>query len=375
MRKILLATTALVGFAVAGAAQAATAPLNVTVGGDINFVAGAFHEAEMAGATNDPTGADFETLYSLTFGITGKAANGIEYGGNLTLDNKPNALNNYSPAVAGAGADQLVVTKADIFMSGAYGKVQFGDARGALDLAVTAPSVGGTLYTDFLNTNNSFATDLVAGIDDGTDYSTNVTYYTPKVGSDLGKVQAAITYVPKMGDMGSDVILDQSNTYKNVIKGAIAYTGNVKGVALNGSVDIINGTTQAAPAVLEDFTAWGVGLAGTYQGVTIGATYADNGDYNTTNTQKEQRIVTAGIKYEFGKYAVGFDYVNGEGQSAAAFANDRVKSLDVYNFGGSYTWAPGLTTTVNGVFFDQDVNTANSDNKGYVFLLSQKLAF
>ncbi|MFA5040767.1 MAG: hypothetical protein WC464_03940, partial [Bdellovibrionales bacterium] len=107
----------------------------------------------------------------------------------------------------------------------------------------------------------------------------------------------------------------------------------------------------------------------------LGATYADNGDYNVTAAQKEQRIVTAGLKYEFGKYAVGFDYLNGEGQSGATFAADRVKSLDVYNFGGSYTWAPGLTTTVNGVFFDQDVDTASSDNKGYVFLLSQKLAF
>ena len=48
MRKILLATTALVGFAVAGAAQAAapasTSPINVTVGGSVDFLAGAFHE-------------------------------------------------------------------------------------------------------------------------------------------------------------------------------------------------------------------------------------------------------------------------------------------------------------------------------------------
>ena len=84
MRKILLATTALVGFAVAGAAQAATAPLNVTVGGDVNFIAGTSHESKDAtkGISLDRANLDFETLYSLNFGITGKAASGIEYGGN-----------------------------------------------------------------------------------------------------------------------------------------------------------------------------------------------------------------------------------------------------------------------------------------------------
>jgi outer membrane protein OmpU len=373
MRKILLATTALVGFAVAGAAQAATAPLSVTVGGDIEFVAGAFHEAEMATDGADPAGADFETLYSLNFGVAGKAANGIEYGGALVLDNKPSAINGYVPS----SGDALAVSQASIFMSGAYGKVQMGDARGALDLAVTAPSVGGARYLDFLNTSTSFAKDLVAGIDDGTDYSTNVTYYTPKVGNDMGKVQAAVTYVPKKASVGSHVVLDQTDAYKNLIKGAIAYNGNIKSVAVNASVDVINGTTQADPAnTLQDFTAWGVGLAGAYQGFTLGATYADNGDYNhTVLGQKDQRIITAGLKYEFDKYKVGFDYLNGEGQSLAVFANDRVKSLDVYNFGGAYTWASGLTTTANVVFFDQDVNTANTDNKGYVLLVSQKLAF
>ena len=371
MRKILLATTALVGFAVAGAAQAATAPLSVTVGGDVNFVAAAFHEAQASAGATEPTGADFETLYSLNFGIAGKAANGIEYGGTLVLDNKPTDINAYA-----GETDALAVTQASIFMSGAYGKVQVGDARGALDLTTTAPSVGGTTYVDFLNTNASFAKDLVVGIDDGTDYSTNVTYYTPKFGTEVGKLQAAVTYVPKKSSVGSNVALDQTDVYKNLIKGAIAYTGNIQKVAVNASVDIISGADGSADAsTVQDFTAWGIGAKAAYQGFTLGATYADNGDYNVTAAQKEQRIVTAGLKYEFGKYAVGFDYLNGEGQSGATFAADRVKSLDVYNFGGSYTWAPGLTTTVNGVFFDQDVDTASSDNKGYVFLLSQKLAF
>ncbi len=375
MRKILLATTALVGFVAAGAAQAATAPLNVTVGGSVDFVAGAFHEAVAAGAT-DPSSGDFETVYSLAFGVTGKAANGLEYGGNLVLDNEPDVADSFA-----GKSNTVAVTKATVFMSGAYGKLQLGDARGATDLAVTAPSVAGIRYIDFLNTSESFAKDLIVGID-GKDHSTNVTYFTPKIGGEMGKVQAAVTYAPNFNQYGSTVQLTVPTTYRNVIKGAVAYTGNVKGVALNASADIINGTIDST--TVRDFTAFGFGLAGAYQGFTLGATYTDNGDYNTVAGQKKQHILTAGLKYEFSKYAIGFDYLNGEGQSsfigtpvnpADPATGDRVKSLDVYNFGGAYTWAPGLTTTANAVFFDQNAATNANDNSGYVLLVSQKLAF
>ena len=368
MRKILLATTALVGFVAAGAAQAATAPLNVTVGGDVEFVAGAFHESRTAGATDSASG-DFETVYSLAFGVTGKAANGLEYGGNLVLDNDVDAVSDYE-----GNSNGIAVRTATVFMSGAYGKIQLGDARGATDLAVTAPSVAGVRYIDFLsNTVNAFPKDFVVGID-GKDHSTNVTYYTPKIGGDFGKLQAAVTYAPNFNQYGSDVQLNVSDEYRNVIKGAVAYTGNVRGVALNASADIINGTID--DATVRDFTAWGVGLAGAYQGFTLGATYTDNGDFNTVSGQnKDQRIVTAGLKYEFSKYAVGFDYLNGKGYSDFVGAGDRVKDFNAYSFGGAYTWAPGLTTTANAVLFDVNAATNANDNSGYVLLVSQKLAF
>jgi len=105
MRKILLASTALVGFAVAGAAQAATAPLTVTIGGDVDAVAGAFHESKASTYDGQTTakraGDDFETLYSLNFGVAGKTGNGVEYGGHLVLDNNPDISN----AFTGAGKE------------------------------------------------------------------------------------------------------------------------------------------------------------------------------------------------------------------------------------------------------------------------------
>jgi hypothetical protein len=372
MRKILLATTALVGFAVAGAAQAATSPLNVTVGGSVDFVAGAFHESRAAGATNSASG-DFETIYSLAFGVTGKTGNGIEYGGNLILDNDTDADDNY----AANGSNGIVVTTADIFMAGAFGKVQLGDARGATDLTVGGPNMIGIRYLDFVD-GTRYAKKLVAGVD-AKDHSTNVTYYTPKVGNDMHKVQAAVTYVPNFTQYGSTVQLVENTGYRNAIKGALAYTGNFKSVAVNASAHIVTADIAQSTATARPFTTWGLGAQAAYDGFTVGATYADLGHFVTGATQnKDQQQFGASLKYEFSKYAVGFNYLGGNGydNNIALAGNDYVKSFNNFGFAGAYTWAPGLTTNANAVLFEQRLDrTGARDNDGYVLLISQKLTF
>jgi hypothetical protein len=386
MRKILLATTALVGFAVAGAAQAATSPLNVTVGGSVDFIAGAFHESFASGVgsgADASASGDFETVYSLAFGVTGKTGNGIEYGGNLVLDNDTDADDNY----AANGSNGIVVTRADIFMSGAFGKVQLGDARGATDLAVTGPNMIGIRYLDFVD-GTRYAKKLVAGVD-AKDHSTNVTYYTPKIGNDMHKVQAAVTYVPNFTQYGSTVQLTQTPDYKNVVKGVVAYTGNFKSVAVNASADIINGNMNAQDYAGTDaarpFTAWGFGAQAAYDGFTVGATYTDMGHFMTgANTatgktqDKDQHTFGASLKYEFSKVAVGFNYLGGTGydNNMGLAGNDYVKSFNNYGFAGAYTWAPGLTTNANAVLFEQRLDRVGArDNDGYVLLISQKLTF
>lgn len=404
MRKILLATTALVGFALAGAAQAATAPLNVTVGGSTDFVAGAFHESKAAAAAYQAHD-DFETLYDLNFGVAGKAGSGVEYGGALSLNNNPDISN----AFGAINTTGISVTNANIFLSGAFGKVLLGDSHGATDLAVTAPTVGeGQVtgrYIDFLNTY-TFAKTFVAGID-GTDHSTNITYFTPKVGNDTNKVQAAVSFVPNFYDVGGSVVQSKTNTgvnsdvaspYHNVIKGALAYTGTFKPVSLGLSADILTGSANGtasngqtwiinAPVgqKVRDFTAFDLGAKAAVDGFTLGGGYTDLGHYDTVVGQtKNQQQYTAGLKYEFSKVGVGVSYLGGEGydnllalptgRTGTGASYDYVKDFNSYGLGGTYTWAPGLTTNVDGVLFDQKTES-DVKNDGYVLLISQKLAF
>ncbi len=418
MRKILLATTALVGFAAAGAAQAATSPLSVTIGGDVEFVAGTFHESKAAITAANGGGAtaadlhandDFETLYSLNIGVAGKSGHGIEYGANLTLDNAPDIENGFY-----GNGNGLDVSEANIFLSGAFGKVVMGDSHGATDLMVGAPTVGAGQvmgrYMDFLD-YDTFAKTMVVGVD-GTDHSTNVTYLTPKVGNDAHKVQAGVTFAPQFYDYGSITTKNKlgsqsvnsatnNSPYRNVIKGAASYTGSFKPVTVGVSADIITGTSatsvannyswlsSAAAAKVRDFTAWSVGVQAAAEGFTLGGSYSDDGHYNTTIGQnRSQNRYNVGLKYEFSKVGVGISYLGGHGYdnmldgvgtgATGAAQADRnsnyVKNFNAYGVGGTYTWAPGLTTNVDGVLFGQKTQT-DVKNDGYVLLLSQKLAF
>ncbi len=409
MRKILLATTAIVGFAFAGAAQAAApAPVTVNVGGDIDVLAGLYHEAARTAPGPDRANHDFETLYGLNFDINGKGT-GFEYGGKLTLDNNPDISN----AFTGNG-NSVQVDQAYIFLSGGFGKVQLGDSRGATDLSITAPTVGeGQVtgrYIDFLDTT-TYAKNFVVGVD-GTDHGTNVTYYTPKVGNDMHKVQAAVTYEPNFYSYGANVTTIKNSTfgnltqgngasspYNDVFKGAIAYTGSFNPVTLGLSANVITGSSgvttgfgsptwiwDAPVGKVKDFTSWEIGAKAAAEGFTLGATYTDLGRYDTVVSQnKDQHTYTAGLKYEFNKASVGISYLGGEGysnllnSSASGYAStsqgvNYVKDFNSYGIGGSYAWTSGLTTNLDGVLFDQKTD-AGVKNDGYVLLVSQKLAF
>jgi hypothetical protein len=305
-------------------------------------------------------------------------------------------------------------------MSGAFGKIQLGDSHGATDLNVNAPTVGeGQVegrYIDFLDTFQ-FAKTFVAGVDN-TDHSTNVTYFTPKVGNDNNKVQLGVTYVPQFysnaggipkfsagtptgSSVGGATGLLNGNfnaisAYHDVVKGALNYTGNIDPVALSVAGHVITGgsgslgtndawTVNApAGASVQSFTAWGLGVQAGLDGFTAGVSYDDNGRYNAvTGQNKAQNQVGAGLKYEFSKYAVGVSYLGGEGYDnllspgATGGVGDQVnyiKDFTTYGLGGSYNWAPGLTSNLDAVYFDQK-SDANLSDKGYVLLVSQKLAF
>lgn len=420
MRKVLLATTAMIGVAFAGAAHAAApaSPISLNVGGYNDFVAGLYHESEgtapvVAGTgLNNRTNHDFEDEFKLNFDALGKGSNGIEYGANLSLWNGPEAGNLWE-----GGNNGVAVNSAYVWMSGAFGKVLFGDEHGASDLFVYAPTVGeGQVdgrYRDFVDTT-TLAYFQPSGIDN-TEHSTKITYYTPKVGNDMNKVQLGVSYMPNMYNYGQDVVKYNNTTpavgtgtttngvspYSDVVKGAVQYTGNFHPVNVTLSGQIINGFASHGPASTtilngglvgtglagqgaQDFTSWGLGGQVGFAGFTVGASYTDLGSYNTVHNQnKSQDVATIGGKYEFDKVGVAASWLTGEGYANYIPGNvaqngtdtNYVSSFNAWSVGAVYTWFPGLSSNVDGVLFRQSDDSVTDHNNGYVVLVSQRLAF
>jgi len=422
MRKILLATTALIGVAFAGAAQAAApaSPISLNVGGYDDFVAGyqsgGASVSPATGADNKQRHADFEDEFKIAFDALGKASNGVEYGANISLWNGAEATDSTPWSGGGSGLD---VNSAYVWLSGAFGKVLFGDEHGASDLFVYAPTVGeGQIdgrYHDFVSSTH-IAFFMPSGFDN-TEHSTKVTYYTPKVGNDMNKVQLGVSYAPELYNYGQSIVktqgplttnsLNGTSPDQDIIKGVLQYTGNFKPVNVTASGEFIHGGASHTPldtttfgaglagvtgatGDTHDFNSWGFGTQVAFDGVTLGGGYTNLGDYNTVEGQsKNQSSFNLGAKYEFDKVGVAASWINGRGydniltapgtgDTTIANGTNYVKSFNAYGAGATYTWFPGLTSNIDGVLYDQKVDDAAPDSGkygGYTVLVSQRLAF
>lgn len=375
MRKILLATSALV--ALAGAAHAAESPIQVTLGGYVDFRAAMFHQSSAA-PTYVPTAqrasSDFQTEYGVSIAADGKAAGGIEYGAKISLDNDAGA--GVSTATA---TNELDLEQAYVYVSGAFGKVLMGDEHGASDLFVMAPTVGeGQIdgsYTNFIDPAHVVAFQPV--FVDASENNTKVTYYTPKVGNANHKVQVGVSFAPS-ADQGAVVAKVQGTGYKNQIEATAQYTGTFSPVSVVVTPMLATGQGEGDRYTNDnrDYTLWGLGGQAMYAGFTLGASYVDAGHLGTNPAQSnDQNVWTVGLKYEFDKVAVAANYMDGEGYFNGLAANPYVNDFSAVGLGATYTWFPGMTTAADAVFFDQSRDGVAVDNKGHVLMLSQKMAF
>ncbi len=394
MRKILLATSALVAFA--GAAQAAESPISVNVGGYVDFRAGHFQESEHA--SNMPSGRsdrrnyDFETEWMTTIDAVGKGNNGIEYGGTISFWNGSEFNDSYviGSGTSGGGANVVREREANVWMTGAWGKAVLGDTTGATDLFVMAPTVGeGQIagsYTDF--TDASSLAQIFPTYLDATETNTKVKYFTPKVGNENHKLQLGASYTPNWSDVGQRVVkYDNASygSYQDVFEGTAQYTGKWgNGITTRASALIAGGSAepQIGGTGLRDFVSWGFGGDAAWNGFTLGASYVNAGDFATLrggvgNEDKAQDSWTVGLKYEFDKVALAANYQNASGyQSFTTLVSRDYAEYDAVGLGATYTWFKGLTSAVDAVLFSQERDDAAvKDNDGHVVMLTQKIAF
>ncbi|MCL2468649.1 MAG: porin [Alphaproteobacteria bacterium] len=389
MRKILLATTALV--AISGAAYAAPAskmsdhratkqsPIQVTLGGYADFRAALFHESQKSA---DALGlgkrrySDLQTEYGVIIAAEGKAAQGVTYGGVIGINNDQK----YD--------QQVALDEAYVWGASAMGEIVLGDARGPADMFVYAPTVGeGQIagkYTNFTDPQ-SFGRFHPTFIDP-TDTSTKAAYYTPKfeLGSAQSTLRAGVSFAPSKQKKGTEAYLYEplvGAPAENVVEVAAEYKGTFDRFGLKFTPMMVM-TQSKGDHVTSERSAfiWGLGGQVSFDTLTLGASYVDGGHYGAwSGDTNRQYVWTIGAGYDYNEqielavnYMQGKGYVNrGYVSGVTGFYVNRFAALGA---GASYQWFPGFATAADAVFFNQKSPTVPK-NIGRVLMLSQKIAF
>ncbi|MGB3179247.1 MAG: porin [Albidovulum sp.] len=146
MKKLLLASTALVGFAGAAAAE-------VSLSG----------YAEIGISGGDGVETQFHNDIDVKFSLSGASDNGLEFGATIDLDE----LNGDSINPNGGGVAGATENDSSVWVSGSFGKVTLGDTDGALDWAAAELAFGSALADDNTSHAGYYSFTGLDGVHDG----------------------------------------------------------------------------------------------------------------------------------------------------------------------------------------------------------------
>lgn len=378
MKKILLASTALVGLAIVSAP--AHAEIKTDIGGYFRGYGVYADNNEAAGAANSLRKFEFRRNNELHFNGETTTDMGLTVGAHSELEIADNTTGN-------------IVNETYAYFSGGWGRFNFGSEDGAAYLLqVAAPSGDSNVdgmrnYIAGLNpkTNGTFATGIVAGNDndltgivglvntqslkyDHADFrnTDRLTFLTPK----FNGFQAGVSYAPKVGQLGVNNGLAGMTADKTagdtgaVWEGSARYDGEFQGFGFSAGAGYSDSQLEAkntAPAAVTDVAiaddgirTWNGGLNVSFSGFSLGGSYlradTSNAAFNTAavSMDVQQDTYVLGAGYDNGPYHAGVSYLNQqtERDASGATANDLAaykQENDRWTVGGGYTFGPGMT--------------------------------
>lgn len=379
MKKILLATTTLVGAVslFAGAALADTP--KVTIGGTADFQAGFVGEDQ---DTNLRSGA-FRNETELNVKVDAKTDGGLGYGaqvdlmvsGNADQDNNVDAINH-----------------SWVYLDGAWGRLEGGSTYGVtstmkVDASSIARATGGidgdwnyfmsqtsgrVIATPdlMLDHGNTVGTGGNQFGDESQEAINKVNYYTPR----FAGFQAGISYLFDSTGADRGIVLSRAdnttNEAENIILGGLTWEGKFDQVGINLAATGEWGNAEVNTQ--NDLRTWNIGGKFTYMGFSLAGSYGDMGDSLQTKTTAGDGADywTVGGSYETGPFGLSVTYLDSEvdlGTTHNDFSNISV--------GADYKLAPGLTPYAEVSFVDLDPTGTANDNDATVFILGSQLSF
>ncbi len=385
MKKILLASTAIVG----GALMASSAAMagNTTSGDNYSVSLGGIHRVEIAQYSHDRStgngrGYGIKQPFSEVW-VKAKATadNGITYGIDFEVEARGDATEATDEAWAYLTSDQ-------------WGRVEMGNQDGAQNrmmiqghnaLVATGGYFGGLGMLQFAGSNFGSAnllrrSDAMSVSLGGGGDATKLIYFTPR----FSGFQLGASLTPNMTTVGR-ASSDNDGSINNMWELGANYVGKFGDVGVTvaatymGSSDTDGASTGTTANQKENVKVWNVGAKVAVSGFTVAAGYQDNGDTTLTKT-----LVTAGA--DMGKtWNVGLGYKTGPwGVSTGYHYGKRDLTLTteakiaVSVLGAQYAMAPGWTVMGELGFWDvKDGADAvgATDRDVQVFMLTNQFVF
>lgn len=331
MKKILIASSALVAVAFAGQASASE-PIKLSIGGYMEQWVGITDEDNTAaGGRVNAFHSDAEVYFRGSTTLD----NGIEVGAVIELEGE-------------TSSDQI--DEQYLFVNGGFGRFEMGKNDSAADaMGVTAPSVGpvGVNDGDMANWANVELIDTVPSSGD----QKRATYYTPV----FGGFRAGVSYADQDTSTNDK---ETTRTGDNIISVGLEYKADFDGVSLGLSAE---GENQ------DEGNWYGLGAKVGFGNFTVGGSWGHvDDDYGVESGGAVNQEVDAydlGVSYAMDAAAVSLTYGYEEQGS------NEVQALDL---GFAYTLGAGVAWKSSVFWFDEEDTV---DNDGYGVVTGLRLDF
>lgn len=288
--------------------------------------------------------------------------------------------------------DDFSVDESYMYVSGTWGRVNFGGEDGAAYLLqVAAPSAdsnydGIRQYIDAVNYGIAPAAFTGLGAaewgyaQDVTGASDKITYLSPV----FNGFQAGVSYTPDVdataytlnaeGTAASRSLAgvttdDVAGSYGSAWDVAARYEGQFDAFGLTVGAGYTHVDQEENAAGEDDLKAWNAGAAVTFGGFGVGLVYSDN-DQGVDGTDKDAEIWVLGADYTTGPWKLGASWMTRDDEN---FAGTDELDTDRYSGGVTYTYGPGMTFRGSVHYIDHEVGTNDMD--ATTFLLGSQVNF
>lgn len=393
MKKLLVASSALVAAtAFAGAAQAAD-PIKLTLGG--------FGYAAVTYYDNDDTFLGAREVNN--FVVTGD--NEVHIKGSTTLDNGLTVAVKYELRTGGQGTGSNTnnVDEWSVTTSGSFGSVILGAEDAATEaVAIMAPHMGGRLLGAGLSEGSmiggAFVQNPGVQVINASFINTNDEQLISYISPNIAGFTFGASYVPGVGNGQDTMAQIAALNVADVYGAGLKWAGEFDAVGIEASLGYATGDMSNATAAtftvnpatgvptpvaavgntVDDWHQWQAGLGFSYAGFTLSGGYTQaTTDITTANVSDiEQTAWEVGVGYKTGPYGVALGYFSSTVENGAAGLNE--DEADVWQLTSQYTMGPGVML-VGGVawadFDNNEVGAANVNNDGLVVQTGVMLSF